>query len=243
MQDKPAAPRFGKTWARIVLWHSVLSGLCPLLPIPYVDDAVLLRVRRSMVGDLLGLRGIHVSRSDLGILVDRPAKGCFAGCLHAAIVYPVKKIFRKIFILLTIKECVDEASATFHLGYLLHRAIEEGHIDAPPAEAMGKRLSTVRHAVDRTCAQVDTRPITKIMSRVFSGSRAVMRTAARGLHRIFRRALDGAPGEDEVKAGTILETLQREIWLEQGYLDMLDRTFDENVTDVPRGPVTDGRSR
>lgn len=47
---RPTAAR--PSWFRQVTFHSLLAGLCPIIPVPFLDDRVLAGVRRKMVRDL-----------------------------------------------------------------------------------------------------------------------------------------------------------------------------------------------
>jgi|GEM_PF-444257 len=117
------------SWFRQVTFHSLLAGLCPLIPIPFLDDRVLAGVRRKMVRDLAAERGLTGSlaldRERVDVLAG--TRGESRGCLgwigwiaFSLTLRLLAKLFRKILIIFAVKESVDTASRVFHEGYLLH---------------------------------------------------------------------------------------------------------------------------
>ena len=60
----PAVP----PWFRAVVWDSLLGGLCPLLPIPFLDDLILARMRRRMVEHLATRWQIALTPPQLALL-------------------------------------------------------------------------------------------------------------------------------------------------------------------------------
>jgi len=117
------------SWFRQVTFHSLLAGLCPLIPIPFLDDRVLTGVRRKMVRDLAAERGLTgplaLDRERVDVLAG--TRGESRGCLgwigwiaFSLTLRLLAKLFRKILIIFAVKESVDTASRVFHEGYLLH---------------------------------------------------------------------------------------------------------------------------
>ena len=156
-------------WFRAVVWDSLLAGMCPLLPVPFVDDVALGRVRRRMVFRIAGSADLALTRTEAKRLAGpRRSWGC--GRLAAkAILYPVKKVFRKVIYVFAIKEAIDTLSETFHRGYLLHAIAARGMLG--PGRPDPERLEAVAAAVDETVDALDTRPLEGVVSEVLRSSR------------------------------------------------------------------------
>ena len=131
------APSHEQPSLRSLIGHAVLTALCPLIPIPFLDDWIRDVIRRRMVRGLLVESNAHLSDGNIDILAcgHNPitTTGCVSGCLRKAVKIPFnflfkllfKKILRKIVFVLAIKDSVDTFSATFHEGFLLKHAL--GH--------------------------------------------------------------------------------------------------------------------
>lgn len=59
----------GPDWFRQVTWNSLLASLCPLIPLPFLDDWALGWVRRDAVADALWNE--HGHRDELEAAFDR----------------------------------------------------------------------------------------------------------------------------------------------------------------------------
>lgn len=236
-----ASPRF-----RRLTFFSLLAGLCPLIPLPFLDDWTLEWVRRRLVVESFRDHGREASPRALQLLTWRPERNALAGCLRLAVigpllrltVYLVRKVFRKIVFFLTLSDCVDRFSETFHEGYLLERAFELELVgDGSPAA--DERLWPVRWAVLAACRAVDPRPVRQIARRAFRGSRQALREAARLLARIARRKRSAAGGEPGSAAGDdsalvleeerllsgLLDRLTAALWHQEGYRAHLEAAF------------------
>jgi len=204
-REPPEAPR--PDWFRQVTFHSLLAGLCPLIPIPFLDDRVLAGVRRKMVRELASEQGWTGEQALDREAVDWLAgtRGESRGCLgwigwiaFSLTLRLAAKIFRKILIIFAVKESVDTASRVFHEGYLLHLTFawapswsaQPGREEDDDGRAAGlsPRLSpgrarAVRGTIEATLDDVDPRPLEQILRRTFRGSRRLLRRGARLLTR------------------------------------------------------------
>jgi hypothetical protein len=240
----PSPPPDGSSdsapWFRRVTLFSVLAGLCPLVPIPFLDDKVLSWVRRKMIRDLLGARGLHPSEQQVRIL-EGEAEGGLRGCLGAAVLWPllklavylVKKVVKKIILILTLKECVDRLSETLHEGYLLHRAAERWQ----GGGRQGPRR--VRAAVERACDAVDPRPVHQLVKKLLRGSRLLLLRASKALTKLARKERreqlaqgDGEKDPDldlsaeESLLGSLADSLSSSLWTQKAYWRDLEEHFD-----------------
>jgi hypothetical protein len=227
-------PRAPVPWFRGVTFYSLLAGLCPLIPIPFLDDRVLAAVRRAMVRTLARERGVALTPLQLEYLAGtyRVASGCWQQAGRAAYALTVKlvgKLFRKVFVFLALKEGVDTASRAFHEGYLLHLLFDPAE---PGTEAPADELAAwrARWAMEGAIAEVDPRPVNQAIKRAFRGSFGVLRDGAgvlaRSARRFGRRGPGGLPeAEEERILGGLRDRLAAELWEQQGYLQALEARF------------------
>jgi hypothetical protein len=225
--------------------HAVLAGLCPLIPSPVVDDAIENVFRRRMVREILQERGFEASDTQVRTLTEAPRR-FFLGCLLAMLVYPIKKLFRKFFFVLALKDCVDEASRVLHEGLLLRHALSTGRLDAALLSDP-KALGRFRDTMLRTLATTDTRPLNQILRKAFGTGGTALRKAASALQdqltgqgrRPLREAqayaaLDADPnGPPEVER--LVRQVEVGLFTEEGYLDRLLLGF-ERALDVAVEP-------
>lgn len=237
-------------------FHSVLAGLCPLIPVPFLDDRVLASVRRRMVRELAAERGVALDAARVDVLagVGREGRGCLGTAAWIAFSLTVRllgKLFRKVLIVFAVKESVDTASRTFHEGYLLERAFEwsadwarepvggDGASVADRWTLDAEHARGLRRLIERTVAETDPRPIEQALRRTFRGSRGLLRRAARVLGRAAGRS--GASGragegttlpeaEERRLLGGLLDRLVAALWEERGYLAALEERFRGHLT-------------
>ena len=155
--DDPTSDLSSDLSLRPLVGHALLTALCPLIPVPFLDDWIRDVVRRKMVRRLLSESAVPASTEAAGSAGSPGSKvevsdervnilacgydpvsptGCFSGCLRKAFKIPVsfvfkllfKKILRKIVFVLAIKDSVDTFSATFHEGFLLQHALSHEQV-------------------------------------------------------------------------------------------------------------------
>lgn len=223
---------------RIALW-SVLAGLCPVIPIPFVDDMALRFLRKRALRSELERGGIRPGRAQLDVYLAEPAN--LMGCLTTLVIYPLKKIFRKVFIFLAIKDCVDAASRTFHELWMIRHGVVSGQLTKADVTVEVDALIPLRRAVEATSQQVDTRPINQVLRRGFVGSKAWLRQGGRALGKVIRgaggsrsdpeavqRAVDTVEASQVEDMGELAGRLGEQMWAERGYLSLVEATFDQN---------------
>lgn len=228
----------GAPWFRRLTLHGLLASVCPLIPLPFLDDWALAWVNRRLAAETLRTWGIEPLPWQLETLGWDGLEDHRSGCVRALSTfvllgfYVVKRLFRKLLVILTLKDCVDAFSRTFHEGYLLHRAFERGILDGP-ALTGGNRLLAVRQAILDTCRAIDPRPVNQLVKRSLRGSRRLLFGTSRRLGRKLRqekeKAGDGAAASlagEEGSLGGLADTLAAELWGDAGYRESLDRRFD-----------------
>lgn len=242
-------------WFRRVTFWSLLAGLTPLIPIPFVDDSVRDWTRRRQAAETFKRRGLKAAPWQLALLLGEDEKGSLTqGCLRWTLIFPalklfyylLKKVFRKVVIFLLLNDCATRFSSSFQEGFLLERAASIGLLDAEALAAEdGFRLTQARWAVRETCREVDPRPVRKLARGLFAGSRQLLSEAAGRLGSLFRRgrpqaAAEGADGErieseEEKMLGGFLDRLTAALWHEEGYRVHLAKVFDEMVDRLEPG--------
>ncbi|MBN2799992.1 MAG: hypothetical protein JXX28_12670 [Deltaproteobacteria bacterium] len=225
-----------RLFSRQVAAYAVLAGLAVLLPVPFVDDLIVGSLRRRMTAQILAEHGVELPPGAVKGLLARPS-GCIAGLVLTAVLYPVKKIFRKVFYFLTVKSAIDTASTLVHEGTYLALAAELGFLPRRGAdEAVVRRVNlALRFALART----DTSPVTQLLSKAFSSGRSTLRRGTRVLWRAWRQRTERAPDEEALRRGEaegLVDALDAFLWEDEAYLLMLRErislTFDRAGHDV-----------
>lgn len=225
-----------------VAFHSVAAGLTPLIPVPFLDDYALKQVRENMVRALLKERGLPAPDKAVGVLAGSHVQGSIGGhllgFLKGLVLLPVKKLFRKVFFVLWVKDCVDMASVSLHHGYLLSHAMDRGDLDAPGL-VEGQAALRIHDAITAACKEMDTRPINQILRRLFASSRLLMAEAARAFLNPKKNPGPRTPGEeDNAEVKSLSERLLAALWEERGYFTALEARYDKHLK---AGPAPSGR--
>jgi hypothetical protein len=213
-----------------ISFYSVLTGLCPLIPIPILDDRVLEYLLRRLVRELSVELESPLTESQIQILTGTERQFRPLGCLFAALFWLpakitiklIRKIFRHILIFLLVNEAAETASRTIHEGYLIRKILENGQLPYQD-EGAARRA---RWAIEAACGEVDTRPVFQAIKRTFRGSRRLMRKAARLLARAFRRNPDDVPLEKgEPLLGDLTAGVSETLSQSSSYLADLESRF------------------
>jgi hypothetical protein len=183
---------------RGLVTHAVLVGLTPLIPVPLLDDLVKNYFRRRMVRGLAASAGRSLNEKELDALAAEKDRGCLTGCLVAALVYPVKAIFRKVFYFLEIKRAVDLASRTYHFGYVISYAMRPRKDGASALDLYGAKA--VNEAAQEACREAPIKPVEVAIGSTFRKSGNVLRGAAALLAASLRRVTGRAQAERVAEA-------------------------------------------
>ncbi len=186
----------------LLVTHATLAGLTPLIPIPLLDDIFYRHFLRSMVKRLAATHAQEPSNAEIEILTAQKGRGCALGCLGTVLLYPLKKVLRKIFFFLEWKRAADTISHTYYFGYLIQTALAEGWIQSHGA-------ARVRAAIDDVLARTNTSLITRAAFGVVGQSKGVLQSLGQLLLRNLPNARGGA-GEAEVsQASAAVEEEER----------------------------------
>lgn len=157
-----------------VAGYATLAGLCPLIPIPFVDDVIIDRIRLQIYHSICSVYGIKITAKDARYLTARtPFR--LDEILKTVVWWPVKRIIRKVAYFLSIKSCADVAATVFHEGWLFARAIEQGYVDRE-AMASGdhETLRDLRKALMFAHDEINPDVTRQSMRVVFGASREVV---------------------------------------------------------------------
>lgn len=230
---------------RRLTFYSVLGGLCPLIPVPFVDDWAVGQVQRRMVWEVARQAGIALSSQERKILAGGGEAG-WHGCL-GSIAWVLREVigavlgwlFRTVFYFLTIRRSVRRSSETLHLGYLFAHSLRLGTAAFPPSASPEERARLTRAAALKSLGQVDDRAVYQTLIRDFRRSLSLLLQAAalfRGFlpRRRKRRNTDlAAEGEvfqrEEELLGGFVDRLSADLWGNQAYFAELEKLFEGNL--------------
>ena len=212
-------------WFRDLVWDSLLGGLCPLIPVPFVDDLALLWTRRRLVTRAAEHHQVTLAPGQARQISGAGRGFSCLGLLFSGLIYPFRKVLRKLLYFLSIKDAVDTFSLLFHQGYLLHKAIDHGALSAPGPPSHSE-LERTGHAVLGTLESIDTRPLGKMILGVFRSSRQLVRQTVHWIsRRVFSRRSFAAAEELDARAlsqsspetGELMDRLLKVLWGEEAY--------------------------
>lgn len=233
---------------RQLTFHGVLGGLCPLVPVPFLDDWLLGRVKRWMIADLDQRLGTGLDPEAKVILAGGRdpwgVPGCVGGCVWVMWkvgVALVVKLFRKVLYFLAIRDGLHAATEVFHEGYLAAYGLRR----APPPprpEEQREHVRWLRTVTRETLEELDLQPVRDVLRRTFRGSRGLLVRASRILakpflrrrHRRSAKAGDGAAeaavrDREEELLGGLVDRLAAALWGNRAYFRGLERTFEQRL--------------
>ncbi|MBZ0111741.1 MAG: hypothetical protein K8J08_04705 [Thermoanaerobaculia bacterium] len=243
-------------WFRDVVWESLLGGLCPLIPIPFVDDLALSWTRRRLISRIAARHQVSLTPTRTRRLAGRGGSFSCLMLLVKIVIYPLRKILRKLLYFLSIKDAVDTFSLLFHQGYLFERALE---LTIPPEPSRSAKthgqslpeahLDRIESAVWGTLDSIDTKPLLRVLAGVFRGSRDSLRAAVSWISRralsrkAFRRAeAEGLDSEklaqESPETSQLMDRLLTTLWGEQDYRERLTAALAARLAAAERGETS-----
>ena len=209
---------------RTLVTYAVLTGLTPLIPVPVLDDVVKGYFRRRLVRARAAARGRALGEAEVAALSDEGGDGCLRGCVVQALVYPLKKIFRKVFFFLEWKRAADLTSRTYHQGYLLDYALSS-------PDLLGARSAAdLKRAIDSVCREAPIKPLEAAVGAAFRGSKGVVSSAAGLLARAVRGRGGGALRPDREQVAEAVASVEEQ---EERELAPVTRRLQSAVADIP----------
>ncbi|HKI06664.1 MAG TPA: hypothetical protein VKK31_32100 [Thermoanaerobaculia bacterium] len=227
---------------RRLTFFSVIGGLCPLIPVPFMDDWALEQVQRRMIGEIGRDEGLGWSPQEVKVLAGGE-EDVRMGCLGRT-VWAVRevagailgKLFRTVFYFLTIRRSARRSAETLQLGYLVLHAARLPQTDRPADWA-----STVRGAVAAALAEVDAGPVYRTLARDFRRSLSLLVQAASLFRRFLPRRRQKKSGglpegevfrEEEKLLGGFVDRLAADLWGNRAYFAELETALERNLTNV-----------
>ncbi len=220
---------------REILIHAVFSGLTPLIPLPLVDDWAHKSIQQRMVKKIAEVHSTRLYEADaekLGSETGRNGGFVYSAAKKLAF-YPVIKLFRTALFVLIVKDIVEVASRTYHVGYLLDYAIGQAWQSTASPEAL-------RTAIDDVCRHADTSPVRRAFLSVFEESRDLLDDTLNALRRWLSATqlqsdVDSASTQRPREVESIADRLQKAINVlpPQHFLHLrkeLGRALGVNVT-------------
>ncbi len=161
----------------------VLVGLCVLIPLPILDGWVERRLTRAMFRRLALRKHAPLDAQALRTLTEDRTK-FFPGCIWAALIWPLKKIFDTVLFVLLVKDGVDRGAVALVRGQMLAQALDQGLL--VKAETLAADAERVRTAMEEALVDVTTSPIGRFFKGKYNPALPVLDThpIARLIHKV-----------------------------------------------------------
>ena len=200
--------------SRLIVTCALLIAAARFVPIPLVDEMLAARVRRYLIGRLLGLEGRKYPTTTVAPLYGETG-GCLDACLTIAVkvplailLFPIRKI---IAIATAVRDFAKDTSHTILLGRCVSRVLKRGLLVAEPAADAPQRLhataSIVRASFERTLEASDTSRLSAPIKQRLGDLGKLPGAAVRAARRLVKRK--GETG-DEASPTADLPGQQRE---------------------------------
>lgn len=233
---------------RQLTFHSVLGGLCPLVPVPFLDDWLLGRVKRWMVADLDRALDTGLDPEARIVLAGGRdawrAPGCAGGCLwvlEKVVVKMLVKLFRTVLYFLAVRDGLHAATEVFHEGYLAAHGLRRTPLPGDPA-LQREHAGRLRTATLETVEGMDLQPVRDVIRRTFRGSRGLLIRGSRMLARPFlrrkarrtaetgeARAAARTREKEEELLGGLVDRLAASLWGNREYFARLEAEFERRL--------------
>ncbi|MBA3548266.1 MAG: hypothetical protein H0T76_17430 [Nannocystis sp.] len=208
--------------------HAALAGLCPLIPIPYLDEMVIRRIWRRMFRALFDAHGLELGPAGAKLLTRQPSR--LRGAAASVAWLPLRRLLRKVAYVLAIKDCADVAVAVFHDGWLMAHVLQDSQKIAGPGRSPTDPavLKRIRKAMLRTYEEVDPAPLRRALVGSFHGARVGARHALEAVKRALRREpiAEEQHGDDVDALSTRMRDAAMDEWQ---YLEKLEQRFRHNL--------------
>lgn len=183
-----------------ILTPVVMIGASALIPVPFLDDAAKAYLEKYLFALLAEREGLELSKDEKLHLTHEPRGGCCAwGCLGSALLYPLKKLLRKIFFFLEIKRAVDQATTALAQAYLFRFTLRQDLWK--PGETL-HHADCVRRAIAEACNSHGVKPLETAIRHGFDG--------AKGTLADFAAKFAKKSSDDEKEMKEAVDSLERE---------------------------------
>jgi len=149
------------------------AGLSVLIPVPLVDIVFETIFRRRIPGTIARARRGEVgpdTRLELGRGLDRTLsfEGCFK-LFFVAVRYVLRRIWRKIIYIFTIKDAATALSEYWHRAYLIDHMVRAGHLGS------GVDTKLAVEVFSRTLREADLSPLMGLARQTVGNANHVLR--------------------------------------------------------------------
>jgi hypothetical protein len=193
---------------KLIITHSILIGVTPLIPVPLVDDFAKAYLQRRLVRRMIASAGLELDEVGVRTLADDRGEGCLWGCLVSVTLGLVKRIFRKVFFFLEWKRTLDLVCRSYYHAYLLDVVVANGWC----APAGPRTPAEVRSAIDEVCRSAPIKPLEHAIRVTFDHSKSLLKGAAAAMHRSVQRIVGkSSSAELEEAIERVEEQEEREI--------------------------------
>jgi hypothetical protein len=232
---------------KLILTYSIFIGLTRFIPLPVLDDIAKTHFQRRLVRKLGDAHSQSLTPQSIETLADDPGSGCL-GCVATILVFPLKFIFRVLFLLLEWKKLVDQVSHSYHHGYLVDFALRQRWIEP----AGSRSAADVRAAIDQVCRTAPIKPIESAVGATLQQSKAGIKHAAGYMRKTLgklgrnasreqvEQAIDSVERAESEEVGGLAERLQRSIErVPQEHFQQLRSRLAERLGFAPGGSTNE----
>ena len=221
----------------------MMVGASALLPVPFLDDVAKSYLERRMLRTIAEKEGMVLSPQEVERLTQEPPKGCcLVGCLGNVVVYPVKRLLRKVLFFLEIKRSMDQASTALAEGWLFWLALRRGFWSPGRDLAEADRL---RNVIEGSCHSQGVKPLEMALRHAFAGAKGTLKQLAQrfaGKSLQDKAQLEAAVREIEAEEGETLVKLSKKLkealsGLSEGYLQRFAEEFEKQMEQACQRPL------
>ena len=200
----------------------VLIGASALVPVPFLDDIAKAYLEKRLFRLLAEKEGLELSKEEQSHLTQHPGSGCcLVGCLGSALIYPFKKVLRKVFFFLEIKRSVDQSTTALAQAYLFRLTLRNDlWRPGGPVES----ADVVRESIQAACHSQGVKPLETAIRHGFEGAKGTLSDFASKL----ADKVSGADDSEE-KISSVVDRLEEE---ETEELKGLTRSLSDSLNDV-----------
>lgn len=130
-------------------------GLAALIPLPFIDEFVRRKLLRDAFRASAADAGVQLEQESLHLLV-RDQGSLFVAVLKALLFWPIKKLFRTIIYVLTIKDVLDWTTEAALRAEMVHMAALAGWLPYRAAE--------LRLVMDEVLARHRFSPVSRVLT-------------------------------------------------------------------------------
>ncbi len=195
-----------------LLTVTVLVGASALVPVPFLDDVAKGYLERRMLRSIAKREGMTLSSQEVERLTKEPPDGCcLMGCLGNVVLYPLKKILRKVLFFLEIKRSMDQSSTALAEAWLFSLALRRG-LWSPGRDI--SEADRLREVIESSCQSQGVKPLETALTHAFQGAKDVMSDVASrfvGKKVEDKAQIEAALDKFEVEEGERLSRLSKRL--------------------------------